>query len=221
MVNYAITIARSFGSGGKTIGQMLAERLAINYYDRDLIRLASEESGINVRLFGRADETGRVNLFRRYGREYGRTIIPPDSDEFTSNNNLFNIQSRIIRDLAEKESCIIIGRCADHVLADRENLIRVSVNAPLEYRIAVVEERYGLTRKQAESEIEKIDRARAQYYRYYTHHDWNDARNYDLCLNSAALGFERCADVIVSYLGIRLGWGENNDTKSVFPHRQG
>ncbi|MBQ3125860.1 MAG: cytidylate kinase-like family protein, partial [Clostridia bacterium] len=116
MSNYVITINRSFGSGGKTVGKLLAARLGINYYDRDLIRLASEESGINVKLFGRADETARIGLFKRYGREYGQTIIPPGSDEFTSDDNLFNIQAKIIRDLAEKENCIIVGRCADHVL---------------------------------------------------------------------------------------------------------
>ena len=204
MSNYVITINRSFGSGGKTVGKMLAERLSINYYDRDLIRLASEESGINVGLFGRADETARIGLFKRYGREYGKSIIPPDSNEFTSNDNLFNIQAKIIRELAEKEDCIIVGRCADHVLAGRSRLIRVFVDAPLDYRVHEVETRYGLSHRDAIREIEQIDRARAQYYRYYTGQDWHDTRNYDLCLNSAALGFDRTAEVIRAYLHIRL-----------------
>lgn len=205
MSNYVITINRSFGSGGKTVGKLLAERLGINYYDRDLIRLASEESGINVKLFGRADETGRVGLFKRYNREYGKAIIPPDSDEFTSDDNLFNIQAKIIQDLAEKENCIIVGRCADHVLAGRSRLIRVFVDAPMDFRIHEVETRYGLPHREAIREIEKIDRARAQYYRYYTGQDWYDARNYDLCLNSAVLGFDRTTEAIRSYLNIRLG----------------
>lgn len=205
MSNYVITISRSFGSGGKLIGKALAERLEINYYDRDLIHLASEDSGINVRLFGRVDETGRVSMFKRYGREYGRSIIPPGSEEFTSNDNLFNIQAKIIRELAEKENCIIVGRCADHVLADHENLLRVSVNAPHAYCVEQVMELYGLTRRDAEREIEKIDRARAQYYRYYTGRDWNDARNYDICLNSAAIGIEGCVDMIIAYLKKRVG----------------
>lgn len=204
MSNYVITINRSFGSGGKTVGKMLAERLGIHYYDRDLIRLASEESGINVKLFGRADETARVGLFKRYGREYGKTIIPPGSDEFTSNDNLFNIQAKTIRDLAEKENCIIVGRCADHVLAGKSRLIRVFVDAPMDFRVHEVETRYGLSNRDAIREIEKIDRARAQYYRYYTGQDWHDTRNYDLCLNSAALGFDRTTEVIRAYLDIRL-----------------
>lgn len=204
MSNYVITINRSFGSGGKTVGKMLAERLGINYYDRDLIRLASEESGINVKLFGRVDETARVGLFKRYGREYGKTIIPPGSDEFTSDDNLFNIQAKTIRDLAEKENCIIVGRCADHVLAGRSRLIRVFVDAPMDFRVHEVQTHYGLSQRDAIREIEKIDRARAQYYRYYTGQDWYDARNYDLCLNSAALGFDRTTEAIRAYLNIRL-----------------
>lgn len=204
MSNYVITINRSFGSGGKTVGKMLAERLGIHYYDRDLIRLASEESGINVKLFGRVDETARISLFKRYGREYGKTIIPPGSDEFTSDDNLFNIQAKTIRDLADKENCIIVGRCADHVLAGKSRLIRVFVDAPMDFRVHEVETRYGLPHRDAIREIEKIDRARAQYYRYYTGQDWHDTRNYDLCLNSAALGFDRTTEVIRAYLDIRL-----------------
>ena len=204
MSQYVITINRSFGSGGKTVGKLLADRLSVPYYDRDLIRLASEDSGINVRLFGQADETGRVSLFKRYGREYGRSVIPPGSDEFTSNDNLFNIQAKIIRELAEQESCIIVGRCADHVLMGQPRLLRVFVHAPMDFRIHEVETHYGLCRKDAIREIEKIDRARAQYYRYYTGQDWNDARNYDLCVNSAALGFDRTTEAIIAHLKVRL-----------------
>ncbi|MBQ2768324.1 MAG: cytidylate kinase-like family protein [Clostridia bacterium] len=204
MSQYVITINRSFGSGGKTVGKLLSSRLAIPYYDRDLIRLASEESGINVKLFGQVDEVGRVSLFKRYGREYGRTIIPPGSDEFTSNDNLFNIQAKIIRELAEQQSCIIVGRCADHILEGASRLLRVFVHAPLDFRVHEVETHYGLSRRDALREIEKIDRARAQYYRYYTGKDWNDARNYDLCLNSASLGFDRTAEAIIAHLNVRL-----------------
>lgn len=204
MSQYVITINRSFGSGGKTVGKLLAERLSIPYYDRDLIRLASEDSGINVRLFGQADETARVSLFKRYGREYGRSVIPPGSDEFTSNDNLFNIQAKIIRELAEQESCIIVGRCADHVLHGQPRLLRVFIHAPMDFRIHEVETRYGLSRKDAVREIEKIDRARALYYRYYTGQDWNDARNYDLCINSASLGFDRTTEAVIAHLKVRL-----------------
>ncbi|MBR6708545.1 MAG: cytidylate kinase-like family protein, partial [Clostridia bacterium] len=130
--------------------------------------------------------------------------IPPGSEEFTSDDNLFNIQAKIIRDLAERENCIIVGRCADHVLAGHENLIRVSVNAPHEHCVEQVMSLYGLPRREAEREIEKINRARAQYYRYYTGCDWNDARNYDICLNSAPIGIDSCVDMIVDYLNKRL-----------------
>lgn len=147
----------------------------------------------------------RVGLFKHYGRKYGKSIIPPDSDEFTSDDNLFNIQAKIIQNLAEKENCIIVGRCADHVLAGRPRLIRVFIDAPMDFRIHEVETRYGLPHRDAIREIEKIDRARAQYYRYYTGQDWHDARNYDICLNSAVLGFDRTTEALRAYLNIRLG----------------
>ena len=115
MSEYVITIARGFGSGGRTVGKMLAKKLDINHYDGELIQLASEESGINIELFGKADETVKTNLFKRYNRSFGEKLITPDSGDFTSNDNLFNYQAKIIRDLAQKQNCIIIGRCADDI----------------------------------------------------------------------------------------------------------
>ena len=130
MSKFAITIARGFGSGGKTIGRLLAERLDVDYYDNDLIRLASEESGINIELFGKADERVKTNLFKRYNRSYGNKLIPPDSDEFVSNDNLFNYQAKIIRELAEKQNCIIIGRCGDYILKDNPHVLRLFQSLP-------------------------------------------------------------------------------------------
>ena len=159
MSNFTVTISRTFGSGGRTIGKMLAERLGIHYYDNELIKLASEESGINIELFGKADEKAKTALFKRYNRSYGEYLISPDSGDFTSDDNLFNYQAKIIKDLAAKENCVLVGRCAI-------------------------------------KEIERIDRARSTYYRYYTGCDWDNVRNYDLCLNTADVGFEKSVDII-------------------------
>ena len=200
MKNFVITIARGFGSGGKTIGRLLAQRLDIDYYDNDLIRLASEESGINIELFGKADERVKTNLFKKYSGSYGEDVIPPDSDEFVSNDNLFNYQAKIIRSLAEKQNCIIIGRCGDYILKNHPNTIRLYVYADHATCIENVMDIYGVSPKQAAKRIEEIDKARANYYKYYTGGTWSDVSNYDLCINTTDIGFEKSVDVILSYM---------------------
>jgi len=200
MKNFVITIARGFGSGGKTIGRLLAQRLDIDYYDNDLIRLASEESGINIELFGKADERVKTNLFKKYSGSYGEDVIPPDSDEFVSNDNLFNYQAKIIRSLAEKQNCIIIGRCGDYILKNHPNTIRLYIYADHATCIENVMDIYGTSPKQAAKRIEEIDKARANYYKYYTGGTWSDVSNYDLCINTTDIGFEKSVDVILAYM---------------------
>ena len=205
MNKYVITIARGYGSGGRTIGKMLSEELGIPYYDRDLLRLASDDSGINEKLFAKADEKLKKSLlFKIASNVYKGELIPPDSDEFVSNDNLFNYQAKIIKELAATESCIIIGRCADFVLKDEPNVVRVFVHAPLEDCINTLREMTGKTEKDIEKQIESIDKHRADYYKYYTGRDWKDAKNYDLCLNSSRLGFDKCVEIVKSYLDIRF-----------------
>ena len=128
--NYVITIARGFGSGGKTIGQMLAGELSIEYFDRDILRLASEESGIYEGLFGMLEEKGkRRRLFRKDGEyRHEKPDTRPESSEFVSDDNLFKFQAQIIKGLSEREeNCIIVGRCADYILEGRENLVRLFI----------------------------------------------------------------------------------------------
>jgi cytidylate kinase len=208
MSEYVITIARGFGSGGKTIGKMLAEKLDIDYFDNDLLRLASEESGINISLFGKADEKVKASLFKKYNRSYGQKIISPDSTEFISDDNLFNYQAKIIRDLAEKENCIIIGRCGDYVLRNDPKAIRIFVCADEDACINKVVELYGLDADDAKKKIDKIDKSRAAYYKYYTGKEWNDPVNYDLCINTTSVGFAGAVDIIIDYMkrkGIKVG----------------
>ena len=121
-----ITIARGMGSGGRTIGKMLSEQLGIKYYDKELIKLASEESGINEAFFGRVDEKIKTSFIRR-GGVYKGGIIDPSSKDFTSDANLFNFQAKIIKELAEKEPAVIVGRCADFVLSEHDDVIRLFI----------------------------------------------------------------------------------------------
>lgn len=200
MEKCVITIARGFGSGGRTIGKLLAKRLDIDYYNDDLIKLASEESGINLELFGKADERVKVNLFKRYKRSYGEWTIPPDSDMFVSDDNLFNYQAKIIKSLAEKSSCVIIGRCADYILRDRNDLTRILICADKPASMERVTELYGMKPADAEKRIETLDKGRAAYYKYYTGKDWDDITNYDLCINTSKIDFEKAVDIICAYL---------------------
>ena len=200
MEKFVVTIERGFGSGGRTVGKLLAKRLDVNYYNDELIRLASEESGINLELFGKADERVKVNLFKRYNRSYGEHLIPPDSADFVSNNNLFNYQAKIIRDLGESQNCIIIGRCADHILRNNDKVIRLFFYADEEASVKNVIDIYGVSPKVAKAKIESIDKSRATYYKYYTGKEWDDVNNYDLCINTTKLGFEKSVDAVIAYM---------------------
>lgn len=204
MENYVITIARGYGSGGRTIGKKLAEALDINYYDRELLRLASDDSGINEDLFGKADEKLKSSLLYKIARNiYNGELIPPDSDDFVSNENLFNYQAKVIRELAETKSCVIVGRCADFVLKDFKNVIRIFVHAPMENCIKNVLDISAISEKEAEKKIISIDKHRAEYYTYFTGREWDNVRNYDICLNSSELGFEKCVELVKAYVEIK------------------
>lgn len=206
MDNIVITIARQYGSGGKTVGQMVAEELGIPFYSRDILRLASEDSGINEALFGEADEKlKKVPFFKSSKAAYDGDLIPPESDDFVSDKNLFNYQAKIIKQLAERESCVIVGRCADYVLKDFPNVMSVFVYADEQFCFDRAMERNSMTPKEMEKYIAKVDKYRGDYYKYYTGQDWTDARNYDLCLNCGVLGFEKCKEEILAYRKVRFG----------------
>lgn len=204
-MKYVITIARGYGSGGRTIGKMLAEELGIPFYDRQLLRLASDDSGIHEELFAKADEKLKKSLLFKIARKaYKGELIPPDSDDFVSNDNLFNYQAKIIKELAETESCVIVGRAADYILKDYDNVVKVFVHAPLKDCINTLKEMTGKPEKELEKMIASIDKHRAEYYEYYTGRSWEDAKNYDLCLNSSQLGFSKCVEIVKAYLDIRF-----------------
>lgn len=200
-----ITIARSYGSGGKTLGKLLADKMGINCYDREIIRMASDSSGINEELFGRVDEKLKKSpLFGivRSNPYKGDGVIPPESSNFVSDDNLFNYQAQVIKELAEKESCIIIGRCADYVLKDNPNVIRLYLYAPLEDCVKRVMAQNSITEKDTIKKIETIDKYRSDYYKYYTGKEWNDARNYDFCLNTTSMSYEKLIQVVENIISM-------------------
>lgn len=204
MDHYVITIARGYGSGGKTIGKMLSEKLDIPFYDRELLRMASDDSGIHERLFGQADERVKPGLRKPFGKVYKGELLPPESDDFISDDNLFNYQAKIIKELADTCSCVIVGRCADFILQGRPNVVKLFVHAPFESCVKTVMDMYALPQKEAEKKIQDTDRHRSAYYKYYTRRNWDNAQNYDLCLNSAELGFDKCVEIVEAYMNIRF-----------------
>ena len=206
MEKVVITIARQYGSGGRTVGKMLAKDLGISYYDKELLKKASEESGINEGLFAWADETLKNSPLLRITRKvYQGQLIPPDSNDFTSAENLFNYQAKVIKQLAEEESCVIIGRCADYVLRDYDNVLSVFVHAPEDYCIEQAKKKLAMSEKEVKKFIQKTDKQKEEYYKHFTGREWSDARNYDLCLDSSKLGYEKCVAEIKSYMKVRFG----------------
>lgn len=204
MQNVVITIARQYGSGGRIVGKMLSDELGIPYYDRQLLQLASDDSGINEQLFANADEKVKsTSLFKIAKKVYNGELITPDKEDFVSNDNLFNYQAKIIKELAEEDSCVIIGRCADFVLKDHPNVIRVFVHASEEKCLERAGEIRHMEPKELKKYIADIDKRRGTYYKYYTGREWSDARNYDLCLDSSKIGYKGCVDAIKNMIEIR------------------
>lgn len=196
-----ITIARGMGSGGRTIGKMLSETLGIKYYDKDLIKLASEDSGISEAFFGRVDEKLKSSFIKR-GGVYKGGVLDPSSKEFTSDQNLFNFQAKIIKELADREPAVIVGRCADYILRDREDVIKLFIYCDLDTAVKNVIDAYGGDEKDAKKLIEKTDKIRSEYYNHYTGRDWKNAMNYNICLDTSRLSYETCVKIIKGYINI-------------------
>lgn len=203
MKHFVVTIARENGSGGRAVGEALAKKLGVEFYNRDLLRLASDESGISEELFAGADEKVKAALLFKTAKDACKgEVIPPDSEDFISDENLFRYQARVILELAHTHSCVIIGRCADYILKEEPQVVRVFIHAPEEERIKTLMFRHHVGAEEARRMMEKVDKRRAAYYRTFTGLHWRDAANYDLSLDSARLGEEGCIRRITEYLEV-------------------
>ncbi len=202
MGNYAITIARGFGSGGKEIGTKLAQRLGIPCYEHQILKLASEESGLNEALFGRVDEKlSGSHLSKMLQKIPFTSVVSPQDKRFESDINLFNIQAEIIRKLAATTSFIVLGKCADYVLKDCDNVVSFYVEAPRSACVKSIINKMGVSEAQAHKLISKTDKYRADYYKYYTGGNyWTNPVNYDMTLNSDRIGRNECVDLIEHYV---------------------
>ena len=197
--NFTITIGRQLGSGGKKIGQILSEKLRIPCYDKELIQLASQESGLGKELFEQMDEKSQHRFFSNFfGFRAG--VVGNITANYLQNETLFNIQSDVIRSLAEKESCIFVGRCADYVLRDHPRCLNIFILAKQDDRIRRISEDNQLSPKEALELINEIDKKRAGYYNYYSNKIWGMSTSYHLCINSSLLGIEKTAEFIFDYI---------------------
>lgn len=209
---YVINIGRQLGSGGRKIGEKLSHELGISFYDKELINLASKESGLCREFFEKADEkTSQSIIGGLFGMRFpfiGDGSIPYGN--FLSNDALFKIQSDVIRELAKKESCIFVGRCADYILREHPRCINVFISAKLEDRIERICKQYDLSEEKAEELIEKTDKRRASYYNYYSFKTWGMASTYHLCIDSSVLGINDTAEFIKSFVTQKLSIGSTN-----------
>ena len=185
-MNRIITIGREFGSGGRTIAKMVGETLGIKVYDNELLTKIAKESGLAQSYV--AERSENLTLSDLIGRSLSGFV----------EDNLWKMQSEVILDLAKKETCIIVGRCADYILKDKENCLKVFIYASLEERINRIVSVYGESNVAPEKRLKDKDKRRSLFYNYFTDMKWGNPHNYDICLNSGILGFEKCVDIISS-----------------------
>lgn len=207
MQNYVITIARGFGSGGKDIGMRLSKELGIPCYDRQILTMASDKSGIDESVFVETNEKLRGKYIANFLRRMPVTgVLDPQEKDFVSDVNAFNIQAELIRSLAVTESCIIIGKCADDILRDYKNVISIYIEAPRSACVKSIQEKMHVSEERAHQLIRSTDKYRAKYYSYYSGgKDWTNPTNYDLVLNSDRIGRENCVKLIKDYIKIKFG----------------
>ncbi len=203
-----ITIGRQYGSGGREIGARLAQDLGFGFYDKNILRLNSDESGIKESYFYLADERpGNKLLYKIITGLVPEDKMPSFGADLISADNLFRFQSAVIRKLAEAENCVIIGRCADYILEGTDGLVRIYLYADMDARIQRIERLGYFDSKDVKKNIKRMDRERREYHRYYTGREWESTENYDLMLNTAKLGVDRCVEAIKQYL-IICGYGQ-------------
>jgi cytidylate kinase len=202
--DYVITIGRQLGSGGRIIGEKLAEQLGISFYDKELIQIAAQESGLGKEYFEQADEKKSYSIFSGLFGLRGTIAEEPFSTYYLNDETLFKIQSDVIRKLAEKGSCLFVGRCADYVLADNPRCLNVFILADMKDRIKRIAESQKITAEKAGDCIGKADKKRAGYYNYFSNKVWGVAESYHLCINSSVLGIDETVTLISQFAAKRF-----------------
>ena len=201
--NKIITITRQYGSGGHHIGKTLAQTLNLPFYDKELISIAAKESGVSPDVFEQVDEKATNSLLYSLSMgvyNYGNGFS--SMGDLPVNDRLYILQHKIIRELAEKENFVVVGRCADHILKDHDNVVKVFIYADIESRVNRAIERKEIDPARAKQAVLKADKSRANYYSFYSGKKWGLADNYDLCINTTHITTEQAVEIILSYIDI-------------------
>ena len=195
-----ITISRQYGSGGRYIGEQLAKELGIPCYDEKLIYMVAKESGFAAEYIEEKGEriTGSLLFNIANSLTYASNVFSGNGTSLQ--DEIYFIQNRIIKDLADKGPCVIVGRCADYILREREDCLHVFIHADEKSKLERAVKYFHISEKDAPSALKKRDKARANHYKFYTDQNWGESANYDLCLNSGLLGVEGCVEVIKDVL---------------------
>lgn len=191
-----ITISREFGSGGRSVGKMIAEQLGIAYYDKELVKKVAVETGFDEHYIEEEGEYAPMKSWFAYA--FSARGVQGVMNGMSAEDFLWAIQYKVISELAEKEPCVIVGRCADYVLRERTDCLNAFIYADMAVRADRIVRLYGQTETAPEKRLEDKDKRRKLYYKHYTDREWGMAQNYHICLNSAAVGLETCASVIVN-----------------------
>ncbi|MCK9170735.1 MAG: cytidylate kinase-like family protein [Treponema sp.] len=209
---FVIAIARGYGSGGKLIGSLLSEKLGIQLIDRNLLSMASVQSGISEDMFAMTDEKVRKRFYDfRDDKKFDYDVIPPESAGFLSDKNLFNWEARVLLELALVEPFIVIGRAADFVLKHTRHCFSVNIQADYEDCVKEISERMYVSEEEAAQMVNKNDKYRAEFYKTYTGQEWNNITNYDMCLNTSKLSRRKCVDIIINAAQTKFGFSVMHD----------
>lgn len=192
-----ITISREYGSGGRIIGRKVAERLGIDFYDGQLIDMSAQKSGLAASFVEQTEQKIKNRFLHNLAFGGYHTGADYGAAQLSLADKLFITTCEIIRDVADKGSCVIVGRCADYVLKDRTDVIDIFIYSDKEDKLSRMINEYGVPADKAEAVLAKEDKYRANHYNYYTERTWGDKKNYQLCLNSGFLGVEKTVDIIV------------------------
>lgn len=200
MSNLIITISREFGSGGRKVGELLSQKLGIPFYDKEIIQIAADKSGLSEEFLANAeDHTNRSFLFSIATAPYSDFKYPYQYDTPVTDKAFF-AQANVIRELAAETSCVIVGRCADYILKDEEQLLRVFISADMEERRQRIISEYGIDEKESVTKLRKADKAREKYVRHYTGEDWGSIKNHDLVINTSFTGIDGAVEIIMAAL---------------------
>ena len=211
--HFVITIGREFGSGGREIGMALAQKLGVKCYDKELLAITAKESGLSEEILKSLDERPTNSfLYSLVMDTYAMGYSTSSYVDMPLNQKAFMAQYDTIKSLAEQESCVIVGRCADYALKDRDDCYTVFIKASMDAKIKRVSRIYNLSEDKAKDLIVKNNKKRANYYNFYANRKWGDSRTYDLCLDSSVLGIDKTVELLASYIEIRQN---NTDNKGI------